>query len=356
MRNLILALALISACSNPSVVMPDAPTTFQDVQNDPNNVDGMHFATLPFDVPQSTEVQDCYFMNMPDLNNGQPYWIDHIRLGTNPGSHHMNVFRVKTIVNLGTPEQGNFVHGVNGMGECFKSGNWGDWPLVANTQISSSTNPYFDWHLPDNVAYQFNPGERIMIQTHYVNASTQTTPFRGKVVVDMYKSKLTAPMEMGTLFATEQNIRICQSNPTPSYHGACAFKNGGVTIAAANGHFHSRGVEFDVFKWDGASTSQPPDGDRFYQSLTWNDPPMMIYSNPTGMQITPNGGIWWTCDYQWIAPSDAAGGCAAVDARDPQHAGDCCYTFGPIVETSEHCNVFLYYYPKVAGTTDIQCF
>ena len=42
-----------------------------------------------------------------------------------------------------------------------------------------------------------------------------------------------------------------------------------------------------------------------------------------------------------------------VDARDPMMANDCCYTFGPTVETSEHCNVFLYYYPK---TQDINCF
>jgi len=354
MKRAVLAFLMWGCSDNPSVGPPDAPM-FQDVQNDPANTTGFHFATPVFDIPQGTEVQDCYFMNMPDLNNGQDYWIDHIRLGTNPGSHHMNVFRVKTIVNLGTPEQGDFVHGENGMGECFKSGNWGDWPLVANTQVSSATDPYYDWHLPTNVAYKFSPGERIMVQTHYVNASTQTTPYRGKVVIDLYRSALTSPMEMGTLFATEQSIRVCKSNPTPSYHGTCAFRTGGETIAAANGHFHSRGTEFDVFKWDGVSTTQPPTADRFYQSLTWNDPPMTTYADPTGMQIPANGGIWWTCDYQWIAPSDAAGGCAAVDARDKQMANDCCYTFGPIVETSEHCNVFLYYYPKV-DSGDIACF
>jgi hypothetical protein len=51
--------------------------------------------------------------------------------------------------------------------------------------------------------------------------------------------------------------------------------------------------------------------------------------------------------------SEPAGGCAAVDALDPLHAGDCCYTFGGTVETSEHCNVFLYYWPK---TADVTCF
>jgi hypothetical protein len=30
---------------------------------------------------------------------------------------------------------------------------------------------------------------------------------------------------------------------------------------------------------------------------------------------------------------------------------DCCYTFGPIVEKNEHCNAFIYYYPKQDNVT-----
>lgn len=328
-----------------------------EVQNDPLNADGYKFATPQFAVPQGKEVQDCYFQTMPDLNNGQDYWIDHIRLGSNAGSHHLNIFRVKTVDKLGTEADfaAGAVHAENGTGECFRSSNWADWPLVANTQISSTTEPYYDWKLPEGVAHRFSPGERIMIQTHYVNASTQTTPFQGKVVVDFYRSKLANPMELGTLFATQQSIRVCRSNPTATYHGTCAFKTGNVTIAAANGHFHSRGETFDVFKWDGTSTEQPPAAAQFYTSTRWDEPPMQIYPPSQAMQIGPHGGIWWTCAYQWREPDLASGGCDAVNARDKQMANDCCYTFGPVVETSEHCNVFLYYYPKV-DRSDITCF
>ena len=67
--------------------------------------------------------------------------------------------------------------------------------------------------------------------------------------------------------------------------------------------------------------------------------------------IADGGGIWWSCDYRWREPAE---GCEAVDARDPEQAGDCCYTFGPTVETSEHCNVFAYYYPR--STESVACF
>jgi hypothetical protein len=348
MRNILGVIALAAASGG---CEPEETIDFTDVQLDPLNRDGVQYETPVFEVPQGEEIQDCYFFTMPDLDGGQDYWVDRVRLGSNPGSHHANVFRVKTVTNLGTPDQGDFVHN----GECFKSGNWADWPLVVNNQSSDPENGFFDWRLPAGVAYRFSPGERIMVQTHFVNAATQQTPFKGKVVLDLYRSKTAAPVEMGTLFATQQSIRICRSNPRPSYTGGCSFRHDGVTIAAANGHFHSRGVRFDVFKWDGISTAPPPEADRFYRSVTWDDPPMTIYPDAAAMALPANGGIRWTCDYRWIEPEPSSGGCAAIDALDPQQAGDCCYTFGPIVETSEHCNVFLYYYPKVERG-DIACF
>ncbi|MDB4942126.1 MAG: hypothetical protein JWP97_1660, partial [Labilithrix sp.] len=47
----------------------------------------------------------------------------------------------------------------------------------------------------------------------------------------------------------------------------------------------------------------------------------------------------------------------ALDTYDvlkhPDAKPDCCYTFGPIVEKNEHCNAFVYYYPK---QDDVTCF
>jgi hypothetical protein len=52
-------------------------------------------------------------------------------------------------------------------------------------------------------------------------------------------------------------------------------------------------------------------------------------------------------------------GCSGLDEWDktkyktPEENLDCCYTFGPIVEKNEHCNAFVYYYPK---HDDVNCF
>lgn len=322
--------------------------------------DGFWIRTPEFEVAAGTEIQDCYFFEVPDVAAGDDLWIDRLALALNPGSHHMNVFRVRTIVGLDPADgepidlggvQGTVVYGRDGLdSECWKSGNWSDWPLVANNQQSSFEAPVYDWALPDGVAARFVPGEVLMLQIHYVNATTQETPYRGRGGVNFHRSQDGDTIELGTLFATQQSIRVCRSNPEVSYTSGCGMPPGvETTVVAANGHFHSRGREFRIYAWDGLTTDPPSDDELFYESGDWAEPDMAVGLD---VALPDGGGIRWTCDFRWYEPEE---GCAAVDARDPQQAGDCCFTFGPIVETSEHCNVFLYYYPKVEAS-DITCF
>jgi hypothetical protein len=342
------------------------PKPFTSVELDPDNKTGFQFETPEFDVAQGTEEQDCYFVAMPDLKSGADYYMNKIRSGVNPGSHHMNVFQVipptdgTTNPLLGDPTTAPGTVVKNG--ECFKSSNWSTWPLITNSQQSDASDPYFTWTLPTNVAWKFSPNELLMVQIHYVNASTQMTPEKGKVVIDMYPSPDAAPMELGTLFATEQSIRICESNPTPTFHGTCGINTGGspVHIVAANGHFHSRGTQFDMFTWDGVSTTHPTAQEKFYESDVWNDPPMMKYNEMTPPEdIVDNAGVWWDCSYQWQDPTTFGSSCDALNTYDamknPGSTPDCCYAFGPHVDTNEHCNAFVYYYPKLpAGSITCQ--
>jgi hypothetical protein len=315
---------------------------------------GFHFETDSVAIASGVEQQDCYFFQVPGAPGTFTY-LHKFEVAQNPGSHHMNVFRVKTIKALG-PETSpdHIVRSANGVGECFKSPNWSDWPLVVNSQQGGTV----DWTLPDGVANKFEGGEWLMLQTHYVNALTQATPFKAHVEVNFYSmpaASVTA--ELGTIFATKQSIRICRSNPTPKFSGSCKISSTNpTTIVGANGHFHSRGKTFDIFKWDGTSTTEPPVADRFYESQAWDDPPMM-HSPDLNQAIPAGGGVFYTCGFQWQEPP-APVTCADIDAADrakgtPEDQLDCCYTFGGIVEKSEHCNAFIYYYPKSA---DSACF
>jgi hypothetical protein len=354
-----------TACSAPApAVATPAPTDPADLPPPPSG-QGIQLKTDAFAVSPGEEIQVCYFFKVSDLlaANGmdptQPLELHRVQVVQKPGSHHMNLFRVRTVVHL-DPANGSPQVGINGVGQCFVSSNWADWPLVANTQIEGNE----DWSYPDGVANELDPGETLMLQSHYVNAATQGTPDGiGEVGVDLYgMDPSTVQFQMGTIFATNQSIRICEGNPTPSFSASCQVNSPNpVTIIGANGHFHSRGKEFDMFAWDGTSTTTPDVSARFYQSLDWSEPPM-LHSPQLATPIQGSGGVYYTCSYQWQDPAELTNGvdaCATLNAIDakkygtPEAEQDCCYTFGPEVDVNEHCNAFIYYYPK---QDNVNCF
>ncbi len=355
-------LLLLGGC--PNEPDPD-PEPVEDLPAPPAG-QGFQLTTGEQPVGPGEEVQNCYFFRVRDLleqsglDPEKPLNLHHVQAFQNDGSHHMNIFRVRTLTPEDeggmNPEKGVYLSKdappeANG-GPCFKSSNWADWPLVANTQIDGT----LDWKFPEGVANKIDPDEWIMLQSHFVNATTQKTPDgAGEVFVNFWHLPDEQVVhEMGTLFATKQTIRVCQGNPEPTFSGGCQFNSAEpVTVVAANGHFHSRGKQFEMFPWDGESTE--PTGDSFYRSEEWDEPLMSISDELAS--IPANGGVFYTCDFQWSQPSDGVT-CADLNAFDetkymtPEEQQDCCYTFGPKVEQNEHCNIFVYYYPKA---DDITC-
>lgn len=346
-----------AGCSSSDSPTPTPTTDDPSQLGEPLKGQGFQIRTALFPVDAGQEIQNCYFYKVSDLakSNGlpgdQPVNLHRVQIVQKAGSHHMNIFRVRTVVNLG-PQFGDQLN-ANGTGECFKSSNWADWPLVANTQAAGQ----LDWSFPDGVANVFQPDEWLMVQSHFVNATSQKSPDGGQVAINFHTVPASeVKQEMGTIFATKQSIRVCKSNPNPTFTGSCNFGNKqGAQIIAANGHFHSRGKQFDMFEWNGTDITPDPTK-QFYQSNTWDEPPMMK-SPELNLAVPPGGGVQYSCSFEWLPPSDEAGGCAALDAYDvakhPDAKPDCCYTFGPIVEKNEHCNAFVYYYPK---QDDVNCF
>lgn len=330
------------------------PTEFQLELEELSAEEGLSLRIPTFEVPYGAELQDCYFIEVPKVGDSDELWVNRTVVGMNPGSHHFNMYRVTTETEL-RPEDGVDVD-MGGIpaklvsgGPCFDSSNFNEWPLIINSQVSTEEDPFLDWELPDGVAYKLTAGELVMLQPHYVNVGEQHTPYKGQVKINFHRATVEDPVELGTLFATQQSIRVCQSTPDNTYYGTCAFPEGDdITIAAVNGHFHLRGNRFSIATWDGVSTEQPPTEDEFYLSYVWEDP---IMATGLDIPVPPGGGIWWTCEYEWRQPSTS---CDEVNSLDEEMQDDCCYTFGSHVSTQEHCNVFLYYWPRQEGG-DIFC-
>jgi hypothetical protein len=352
----VLMLVALAACGEPAAE-PTPPEQGALLEPPPPG-EGIQLTTGDFEVEAGSEIQDCYFFRVSDIAEQAGIPPDEVilrrtQMAQRDGSHHMNIFRVRTILAL-SPDDGPISRSKNTVGPCADSVNWADWPLLANSQEGD-----VDWTFPEGVGNELMADEWIMLQTHYVNANTQKTPGLGRVDANLWvmpRSELVH--QMGTLFATKQSIRICVSNPKPKFSGTCQFNSDvPTTIVGANGHFHSRGKEFGMYAWDGMSATTPPESARFYTSLSWDDPPM-AHSPELLVDVPANGGIWYTCEYEWYEPPIETG-CAGLDQLDkelfntPDDQLDCCYTFGNTVESAEHCNVFAYYYPK---QDDVNCF
>lgn len=130
----------------------ETPGPAEDVTLPDPGPNGWQWTTGTFEVPQGEEIQDCYFFQVP---GDKPVFVNRITLAQNEGTHHMNVFRVKTVKGL-SGKHGEVVKG----GECWKSVNWSDWPLVTNSQSGGATE---DWNLPDRVGLKIEPGEMLML-------------------------------------------------------------------------------------------------------------------------------------------------------------------------------------------------
>ena len=93
-----LVLALASCGDNQSPYEPWILDTLTPAE-------GLWIRTPEFDVAPGAEIQYCYFFQVPAQTDGT-LWVDRVELALNAGSHHMNLFRVKTLRGL-KPEDGS---------------------------------------------------------------------------------------------------------------------------------------------------------------------------------------------------------------------------------------------------------
>lgn len=297
-------LAALAGCNDN---FPDALTT-------PSR--GFQIAIPPFEVPAGQEIQDCYYLS-PRITKGMH--IHRIVVDMAKGSHHMNLFRFDS---TGTSfKDGDIERG------CWSAVAFDRWSLVVNSQSSDR----IDWTLPDGVFQRIEPTDLFMLQTHYVNATTQKSPQgAGRVTINFYESEPgTAKYEMGAMFANNRAIRLPPLGES-SFTTSCAFPQD-VNLVSVTGHFHSRGKTFEIgTTTDGAGANYK----KIFESTNWDEPPTARFS--PGLFVPANGTMRYTCSF--FNPTNQV------------------ITFGPHVETDEHCNLFAYYYPALPSRRPIYCF
>ncbi len=291
---------------------PQTPPDNRPVPIDPNFDDkgdvqlappppgeGIQMVLPIFEVPLGKEIQRNYYYKLPSDRDVD---IQRVEFAFNPGSHHLNIFKSDT----DDLPDGYYQ-------ETYQAVAWERWYLVVDSQNAS-----LGWQLPPGVAIHLKAHQQLNIQTHYVNVGDQRTRNgRGKVIINWWYAKPgTVTSHLGALFAQNRKIYL-PPNGFSSFTKTVIFPQD-AHILALTGHFHSRGRQFFVNKWDGANV-----GEEVYRSTAWGDPPFTIYGKP--VDIKAGEGLTYTCDYY-------------NDTDKP-------IKFGAQVDIEEHSNLFVFFYP-----------
>ena len=259
---------------------------------------GVQIGIPPFTIAQGKEIQRNYYITLP---NDADIFVNKIEFRFNEGSHHCNVFKSDSI----TKPHGTY-------DDTFTAFDYTVWNMFCASQRESLT-----WQLPEGVAIKLKAYQQICIQSHYVNASTQATPnARGKVLINFWTIPESAMIaQAGLLFASNTRIIIPphDSLQVRKYVKEIPWDTHLLTLT---GHFHSRGRNF----WAKRESTE----EEIYRNTSWDEPPIKIFPD-AGYFLPANERIIYYSDY--FNPSNDT------------------VKMGPHVETEEHSNLFITFYP-----------
>lgn len=254
-------------------------------------------------MPQGQEVQKNFYMKLP---SAQDVYITKVEVAYNVGSHHLNIFKSDQ---LDVPDR---------VEDSFSAIQWETWDMVASSQSESLT-----WTLPPGVAIHLSPNQQMNFQTHYVNASTRQTPTGvGKAVVNFHTTdRANVNAFVGAIFANNKTVML-QPHTEATFRKVVDALPTDAHILWMTGHFHSWGKSFVVNRLDGDQL-----GDEVYRSADWDEPPVQFYNPP--LEVGAGENLVYTTTHR--------------------NGTDNPVKFGPHVETEEHANLFIYYYPAADG-------
>jgi hypothetical protein len=283
-------------------------------------------------VKKGTEKQTCFPIEFP---RDQAVDVDRVEIYVKGGSHHVHLYR-PTLGPVEYPNPDGTYSPPNRHNhprECAFAIDFSHWELVAATQ-----NANLDWRLHPGVGIHFLPHQPLLIQTHFVNTGFGHTSLRVKgnasakmVLHPMDSTTVTA--YGGTLFAQDRTVLVPPGLSTAS--STCALTGVAsdqreMTVMALTGHYHFRGIKFEVWRILADGTR----GELVYLNEGYNDPKFQQYA-PGELVLKPGEGLEWACTWQ--------------------NDSDQTFLFGPNTQKNEHCNLFGFYYPTENPLEAIDC-
>ncbi len=270
-------------------------------------------ATIAFHVETTvkpgSEAQLCKFIALPK-DRGE-LAVTHAEHTYTEGSHHFLVYRTAmTEIPAG--------------GEDLVSCDATEWMSTVRGVAYAAQAPTGDLALPEGVSQRFAPGEVLLVQVHYVNASE--ADLDAKVDFSFHTSPAdSAPTEAGVLFFFNPIIDV-PPHGTSTAGLSCPLSDD-INLLFAASHMHRRGASFE------AHLEGQPEGS-LYTSKTWSEPvPHVFPAGDASAKVAKGSSISYSCSYQ--------------------NGDDQRYVAGPSAQKDEMCMFVGMYYPRVDSATEL---
>jgi Copper type II ascorbate-dependent monooxygenase, C-terminal domain len=180
-----------------------------------------------------------------------------------------------------------------------------------------------EYRMPEGVSQRFTAGEVLLVQTHYLNTTTEAVEARIDFTFHTVPVEQ-APTEAGVLFFFNPVINV-PPNGSATAELSCPLP-ADVNLLFASSHMHKRGVGFEAHKEGDARGS-------LYTSDAWADPIPRVFTEDGEGAIPAGSAISYRCEFQ-------------NDRADT-------VMVGPRADEDEMCMFIGMYYPKLDDDTEL---
>jgi hypothetical protein len=277
--------------------------------------DALDDVRYAFDVtiPAGSEQFRCIYAQLPE-DRGVVN-VNHVESHYTPGSHHLLAYRSNL---TSIPED------AAGVWDCAD----GLWQVNMRGSYYEAQRPDEEHVLPDGIAHKFQPGEVLIVQAHYVNATENDLDAHVEMTLHPTDPS-TIEQEAGTIFFNNINIRVPPRASAQS-HMRCTLPTD-IQLALLWSHMHERGVHFLV------ETDDPEAVEALgtlYEENDWAEPEQRAYPNDNSAILHEGTHISFSCTYE--NPNDGV------------------YTFGNSAKENEMCILHGMYWPRMSPVYE-QC-
>lgn len=284
--------AMIGCSSDP------AATPAEDLLAPPAEGTGIQLRMVT-SIEPGVETERCQFFVAPE----EGLYVNRETVRFTQGSHHVLVYTTNYKVVPTTTQSGVEVDTSKVM-DC-PSGASADWELAGVLGGSQSYDGDSMLNtLPEGVAVRIEPGTVLLMNTHYLNASSEVMETDARV--NFYTMpKEDVKEEAGVLFYYNPIIHV-PANGTSSARMRCPVTKD-ISIVNMQSHMHKRGVGFVADLTDGEGKKIQ----EIYTNTAWEAVPVEKF-DPL-FQVKAGQALDYRCDYQNTEARDILQGATTKD-------------------------------------------